>query len=214
MRLLTIFCMLAAVMYVGAFFMTRDPEVAVNAAGAVALIYLVVLVTTATKPPFPKKFRVWIMAVAFVSIACVATSWLTQFYQSHWQRTMLLTIRNTISHNWMADTLTTRSLQTLEAYHNRPQSSKESLADVFHRLNPGSSPGTTVMDTFFSDEGRKIVEALTHVESAADSEVVLLGRDELSPKQDSIFAVLGMKVGKPVARLRLTARGVKYEFEN
>ena len=214
MRLLILFCVIAAAVYVAAFFVTRDPAIAVNAGGLVALLYLIILVIQATKPPFPRKFRLWVMAVALVSIGCVAATWLTQFYLSHWQRSTLLHIRNVISQAWGADTLATRSLKTLEVYHNKSRSSKETFAEVFRRLNPPSESSTNVIDTFFNDEQRTKVGALTYIESVADSEIVLLGRDVMSPRQDSIFTVLKMDIGKPWMRLRLTPRGVKYEFKD
>lgn len=214
MRLLLIFVFLATGAFIGAFFTTHDPGIAVNAGGAIALMYLIILLINAVKPPFPKALRLLVITIALVSMAGVATAWITQFYLSHWQRATILTIRGAISYGMMHEPLTKRALSTLEAYHdpNRPPSEK--FAQVFNRVNSRSTATSNILDTIYFDEKKQKIGSLVCVESISDSEVVLVGRDEIARSQDSIAQVLKLDIGKPLLRFHLSAKGARYEFEN
>jgi hypothetical protein len=204
---------LAAVASIGAFIATHDPGIAVNAGGAIALVYLIILLFNAVKPPFPNASRLLIIAIAFVSLACVATSWVTQFYLSHWQRATLLTIRGAISYGTMHEALTKRALSTLEAYYNPNRPPSEKFVQVFNRVNSRSTTSSNILDTIYADERKLNIGQLIYVESISDSEVVLVGRDELARSQDSIAQVLKLDIGKPLLRFHFSAKGARYEFE-
>ena len=151
--------------------------------------------------------------IATITIASVATAWITMYYLTHWQRTNLLTIRNVISIGVMQDTLTKRALRTIEAYHDPARSSSETFAQVFNRVNPRISPASNVLDTLFYFENHKVTQ-LIYVESITDSEVTVVGRDEMSRSQESFFQMQKMNIVKPMITLHLSAKGATYEIEH
>ena len=214
MPLLLIFIVLTTAASVGAFFATHDPGIAINAGGAMALVYLIILLIRTVRPPFPKMLRFLVIVVALVSLGCVATSWVTQFYQSHWQRATLITIRGAISYGAMHEVLSARTMNTLEAYYdpNRPRSEK--FAQVFRRVNSRPTATSNILDTIYADEGKQKIGQLIYMEFVSDSEVVLVGRDELARSQDSIGQALKLDIGKPLVRFHISAKGARYELEN
>lgn len=215
MRLFLLFTLLVSAAYTSTFFITHDIGTATNAGGIGALAYLIVVIVKATRPPFPKKQRLLVIIIAAISISGIATAWISMYRTTHWQRSMLLTLRNVIIQGVMQDTLMKRGLLTLEAYHRPNRSIAETFADVFHRLNPTVGDDPSTLDTLFDDPIKKsgIMERI-YIESVTDSILVLVGEDLTAFRQDSIFRVLKMNVAKqPRAKLQLTPKGATYELE-
>jgi len=119
-----------------------------------------------------------------------------------------------ISHGIMQDTPMKRALKTLEAYHAPTRPPTETLAQTFSRINSRSAVPLNILDTLWSGIEKHKISSLIYIESITDSEVVLVGRDEMSRNQDSILKVLRINIGKPKATLQLTAKGAKYGIQD
>jgi len=159
----------------------------------------------------------WVMVIAFVSVGSIATAWTAQFYQSHWQRSMLLNIRNVINVGIARALMREHALATLEAYHDPARPKTESFVDVFNKLNPRwpSHPNILIDSTILKtmDEKRWTFENLQEYISAScigDSMVQLRFIDVLAQKQDSVFKALKLNLGYSKPAMDLSAKGAKY----
>jgi hypothetical protein len=214
MRLLIIFMMLATAAYVGAFHKTHDPLVAVVAVGIVAFIYLIFLIITTTKPPFPRKLRYFSLTIVIISFGSMTAPFIEGHNTGHWQRSNLLLIRNVIVQGVMTAKLQERAIKTFDGYYNSDKPSKETFAEVFNRLNPQNPPGSNTLDTLFDNpETKKGIMQRLYVRSMTDSSVTIVGEDLTMLRQDSVLKSLGLRFWKPKVALHLSPKGMTYELE-
>jgi hypothetical protein len=208
MRWVILTCILVTVAFVGMYISTREVWSATNAAGVIIAVYLVILVAWATRELQPRWRRiVWRVSIAVV-FAGMTIHWVTMYSMTTWQYQTLHTIRKTVFHIATFDFLQSRGLKTLQGYYTR-NSSSNSLAEVFNRLNPRLEPSTTLLDTLPAEDGMRI-----HAVSVSDSEIVLIGMSTLVEGEEPNFQNYDGHLGRVQNRLKITPRGLSYEIQN
>jgi len=208
MRWVILTCILVTVAFVGMYISTREVWSATNAAGVIIAVYLVILVAWATREVQPRWCRiVWRVSIAVV-FAGMTIHWVTMYSMTTWQYQTLHTIRKTVFHTTVFDYLQSRGLKTLQGYYTR-NSSSNSLAEVFNRLNPRLEPGTTLLDTLPAEDGMRI-----HAVSVSDSEIVLIGLSTIVEGEEPSFQNYDGRLGRVQNRLKITPRGLSYEIQN
>jgi hypothetical protein len=195
-----------------AFFIPpNSPELwpALNAAAIPVIVYILALAFYTLRSPITRKARV----IAWVSILLVggasSTSWSEMNKLSHWQHNKLLEIHSVIVRGIMHAYAPTNHLKTLEAYHRQGSRKKETLAQVFQRLNEGAAVGTNVYKPDNPGDSLSIV-----VQSLSDNQIVLLGLHAYCRGRNAEFKNHDGRTGMIQEKYTLTEKGISYESEN
>ncbi len=220
MRLLLIFMIIAIAAYVGAFFKTHDPLVAVVASGIVSFVYIIILIFITTKPPFPAKLRYLALSITIITYGSLTAPFIEGHNTGHFQRSELVAVRNVIGYGISMDVMIRHSITTLQAYHDPRRPSHETFVNVFDRLNPRWEAGSNVLEDsvvwvwkYQKKPPVDSVQVYVTVSCVGDSEVILRGVDVLPIREDSIRRVLNISVQNVTPVVHLSAKGVSYEYE-
>ena len=183
---------------------------AINVAAIPVVVYLLALAFYTLRSPITRKGRIigWI-AVVLVGGA-TSVSWTTMDALSHYQHDKLLQIHSVIVRGILLAYAPKAELKALEAYHNQGSKKKESLSQVFQRLNGGAKTGTNIHKPEY--EGDTTLSIV--VQSLSDNEVVLVGSHSFGRGRKADFRNVNGGVGLIQERFTLTEKGVTYESEN
>jgi hypothetical protein len=181
----------------------------INAAVIPLIVYILALGLYTLRSPITRKARI----IAWLSIILVGsgtyTSWTVMDALSHYQHNKLLEIHSVIIRGIMRDRVPSRQLDALEVYHKQGAKKKESLAQVFQRLNDGAKIGANIYKPEWEGDSSSIV-----VQSLSENEVVLLGLHSYSRGRNADFRNYTGKVGLIQEKCTLTEKGITYESEN
>ena len=218
MRLMLLFAILTIAVFVGTYFLTRDPLLAVVAGWVVTTIYLLVMIIQQTAPPFPAKLRIFSIAVILISCGSVAAPFVEGHDTGYWQRSMLLGLRSVIANGLLQSVMSNRAIATLRAYHDPGRPPGETFRQTFDRLNPRLEPGSDVLlDSLFQIQFETQTRSLDtlweyiRVSAIGDSEIVMRGVNAVQERQEAILAKMKIHIEAPVPIVHVSAKGVTYE---
>lgn len=196
-----------------AFFIPpNSPELwpALNTAAIPVILYILALAFYTLRSPITRKARI----IAWVSITLVGTasysSWTVMDALSHYQHNKLLEIHSVIVRGILLEFIPRRQLDALDAYYNQRSKKKESLVQVFQRINDGAKIGANIYKPQFA--GDTTVSIL--VQSLSDNEVVLLGMHSYGRGRNADFKNYNGRVGLIQEKYALTEKGISHESEN
>ncbi len=195
-----------------AFFIpANSPDVwpGLNAAAIPLAVYLIALVFTTLRSPISVKARIIAWTIVLVVGAANVWSWVGWDSESHWQHAQLLRIREVIVRGIMQTQVPDPLLKTLEAYHAQGGKKKESLAQVFRRLNDHATVGTDLRKPDTPGDSLSYV-----VQTLANDTIVVIGEHAYCTGKDPAFRNRNGRTGMVQARCTLTEKGVTYESEN
>ena len=195
-----------------AFFIPpNSPELwpALNAAAIPVVIYILALAFYTLRSPITRKARIisWIAIV--VVGGAVYSHWTGMSAQTHWQHDQLLRIQAVIVRGIIKANAPRYEANALAAYYQQHGKRKETLGQVFQRLNNGARVGMNLYKQESPADSISIV-----VRSLSDNEVVLLGIHPYSRGRSPDFANYNGRKGMIQERFTLTEKGVTYESEN
>lgn len=184
-----------------------DPWPGLQWAERAAVLYFLVLVMYAIRPPFPKRARIVAMLLA-VLFAGSALFFSTSFEKTtRWQKTQLLTILDMIHNGILTSEMPQPLLATLESYHK--QRARKTIGQVFRDLVPGATVGTDIHQREYDADSLHI-----YLAALTDDKVVLVGQPSWGSGKDPSFKNFDGKTGLQQHRASLTAKGVTYESDN
>jgi hypothetical protein len=195
-----------------AFFIPpNSPELwpSLNAAAIPVVVYVVALAFYTLRSPITRRAR----TIAWIFICLVGgasySSWTGLNETTHWQRDKLLQIHSVIVRGILAARAPSNLLRTLEVYHSQAPQKKETIAQVFQRLNERAGVGTNIYKPEFPTDSLSII-----VQSLTENEVVLVGLHSYSKGRNPQFGNYGGRIGKVQEKYILTEKGIEYESEN
>lgn len=196
-----------------AFFIPpNSPELwpALNTAAIPVIVYILALAFYTLRSPITRKARI----IAWVSIILVGgatyTSWSEMNGLSHYQRNQLMKIHTVIVRGIMHAFIPTPQLDALEVYHKQGLKKKESLAQVFQRLNDGAKIGANIYKPQWAGDTTISIT----VQSLSENEVVLVGLHSYGRGRKVDFKNYNGRVGMIQEKYTLTEKGITHESEN
>ena len=200
-----------AAVSVAFFIPANSPELwpSLNAAAIPMVLYILALAFYTLRSPITRKARI----IAWVSIFLVGgatyTMWSEMNSLSHYQHNKLLQIHSVIIRGILLARVPTIQLITLEAYHSQGSKKKETLAQVFQRLNDGAADGANIYKPESPGDSLSIV-----VQSLSENQVVLLGLHAYSKGRNPEFKNYSGRTGLVQEKYTLTEKGIAHESEN
>jgi hypothetical protein len=195
-----------------AFFLTpRSPALwpALDAAGVAAGVYLVALLAYSLRKPLSTRLRILVGGSALVVLGCTAFTWLRTEDQSRWQAEQLMKIRGLIGRGIMISEMPKPLLETLEAYHQQSARKKESLADIFRKLQPGATVGCNIHKPSWEGDPIKVI-----VESLDPNQIILVSQETYVKGRDPSFSNYDGRAGMVQEKFILTKKGITHVSEN
>jgi hypothetical protein len=184
-----------------------DPWPGLQAAERAAVLYFLVLVMFAIRPPFPKKARIIAMLIAIV-FAGSGLFFSTTFEKTtRWQKSQLLTILNVIHTGILTSEMPQPLLATLESYHE--QRARKTVGQAFREIVPGATVGKDIRKREYDGDSLHV-----YLAALTDDMVVLVGQPSWGSGKDPSFKNFDGKTGLQQLRATLTAKGVTYESDN
>ncbi len=193
--------------FIGVYYRTGDIWTAANAAGAIVLLSLAVLVVRMTRPPVTTQGRRAIAGLFALLIAGATAHWLIMWSTTNYQYDTLQTIRRTIERGILYSKMEDRSMASFAAYYTQKPRDAKTLGDVFRAQNPQMNPDSHLLDTL--DEGMKVYATVV-----SDSLVELKGESGITFGRSGGFTNVDGRSGFLQVQLRLTPEGVERAAEN
>ncbi|MEK6756841.1 MAG: hypothetical protein AABZ02_11880 [Bacteroidota bacterium] len=195
-----------------AFLLTpRSTEVwpALNTAGIFAGAYLIALLIYALWKPISRRLRVAGGIVAIVVLACSAFTWVRMEDQTRWQVDQVMRVRTLIGRGVMCYEMPIPLLKTLEAYHQQGVEKKETLADVFRRLQNGATVGSNIHKPSWEGDPMTVT-----VEALDLNRIVLISQETYVKGREPNFKNYDGKAGMVQEKFILTKKGISHVSEN
>jgi len=179
------------------------------AAGIAAIIYLIALLLYAVRKPVSIKACIVAIACFLITLSALIFSSIQMDKQSHWQADKLMQIRGTIGRGVMMNKMPPPLFKTLKVFHEQGSIKKETISQIFQRLNNNASVGSNISKPIYEGDSLKlfIKELEPDRVELVSQETYVKGRN---PQFDNYNGQKGMIQEKCI----LTARGIKYESEN
>lgn len=195
-----------------AYFLTGsslDPWSGLHAAEVVAGLYFLALVVYLTRPPFPRKARVFAVVVAVVFVASAGFISYTFENTTRWQQSQLMKVLGVIQRGIIASEMPDPLLTTLDRYYRQRPVGKKTIGQTFREVVPGAEVGKEVARP--GDPSNRLV---VYLAALSDEEVVLVGQPSWGKGYDPEFENFNGTKGLPQVRAAVTKKGVSYESEN
>lgn len=186
-----------------------DPWPGVRSAEVAGLAYLLVILWYATRPPFPRRARI------FVAVATLAFGASTAFISASmeetttWQKEQLMRIQAVIHRNVLAIEMPVPLMAAYERYVAQRPGRKKSVSQLFKDVIPDAAEGSVVLRPMGPQDS-----LLVYVESMTEDEVILVGSPSWGKGWREDFRNYDGKQGLPQVRAMLTGKGVAYESQN
>jgi hypothetical protein len=179
------------------------------AGGIAAIIYLIALLLYAVRKPVSIKARIIATACSIITLGALIFSSIQMDNQSHWQADKLMQIRGIIGRGTMTCMIPQPLFKTLKVFHEQGLIKKETIAQIFQRLNDNASVGSNIHKPENEGDILKIF-----VQSLEPDRVVLVSQETFVKGRNPEFNNYNGQKGMIQERCILTAMGIKYESEN
>jgi hypothetical protein len=199
------------VVSLGFLFTPQSTELwpALDVAGVAAGAYLIALLFYALRKPLSTRLRVSVGIIAVVVMGCTAFTWTRMQEQTHWQAERLMKIRVLIGRGIMYWEMPIPLLKTLEAYYQQGPRKKETLADVFRRLQKGATVGYNIHEPRWEGDPMTVI-----VEMLNADRIVLVSQETYVKGRDSNFRNYDGKIGMVQEIFILTEKVIRHVSEN
>jgi len=203
--------LIGSVMVVGPFLMFHvpmDPWPGAVAAGIggtifVMLLFLFVILTT----PFTTRVKLLSGAIVAVTVLASFVSWKAMYDMTHYQRTILGTIRTVIGEEIMESAAYDAMYPSLRKYYEQRAPAKLPIGKIFLAVNK-----ERIHDKVYRFQGDEFI--LSALDNVSDSVVTLIMVDTVARGKDLSYANYNGRIGRLQFRAELREKGVHYEREN
>jgi hypothetical protein len=179
------------------------------AAGIAATVYVIVLLLYAVRKPVSMKARVIATACFLLTLGAIIFSSIQMDKQSHWQADKILQIRGTIGRGVMMNKMPPPLFKTLKAFHEQGSIKKETIGQIFQRLNDNASAGSNITKPIYEGDSLKVF-----IKTLEPDRVELVSQETYVKGKNPQFDNYNGQKGMIQEKCILTARGITYESEN
>ncbi len=181
----------------------------INAAGIVAAVYLIALLSYVLRKPLATRPRIAVGVVAAVVMGCTAFSWTKMYDQSHWQASQLMRIRGVIGRGMRTTELSQPLLKAFDSYYLQGAKKANTLADEFRKMYPGATAGANIFKPRWEGDDMTIM-----VETLEPDRIVLVSQETFVKGRDPGFKNYNGQNGMLQEKFILTERGLSHVSEN
>ena len=179
------------------------------AGGIAAILYLTAILIYALRKPVSIKARIIVIACFLITLGAIIFSSIQMDMQSHWQSDKMLQIRGTIGRGVMMYKMPPPLFKTLKVFHEQGSIKKETLAQIFQRLNDHASVGSNINKPMYDGDTLKVF-----IKTLVPDRVELVSQETFVKGRNPQFNNYNGQKGMIQEKCILTARGIKYESEN
>jgi hypothetical protein len=179
------------------------------AAGGAAFVYLITLLLYTLRKPVSTKACVITLVCFMIILGALVISSLQSDSLSHWQAKRLMQMKGVIGRGVMLYKMPQPLLETLRAFHQQMPGDKETLSQVFRRLNGKATVGSNINKPEYEGDSLKVF-----VQSLEPDIVVLVAQETFVKGRNPEFLNFNGQKGMIQEKCTLTSKGVKYESEN
>lgn len=201
------------VLLAAAFFLpgtSTEHWVNLNMAGIIASVYLLALLFYALREPISRKTRIIAWVVSIVVLASLATMWTGMDATTHWQKDQILKIKQVISRGIIASEVPFEKLiPTLKAYYAQGSKKKETLGQLFQRLNPKAVANADLHERQWEGDSLSVF-----VHTINDSTIILVAQEAYGKGRNPSFTNYNGRTGMVQETFILTPTGIRHESEN
>lgn len=148
-------------------------------------------------------------ASVIFTMGCLLFSTLQMDSNAHWQVKKMLDIRATGGRGHMRTTMPPPLLKTLQAFHQQGSLKKETLAQVFHRLNDHAAVGSNIHKPYYDQDSLK-----TYIQALEPDKIILVSQEVYVRGKNPRFKNYNGQEGMIQEKCILTSKGITYESEN
>jgi hypothetical protein len=201
------------VLLAAAFFLpgiSTEHWVNLNVAGVTAAVYVLALLFYTLRDPISRRALIAAWVVSIAVLASIATMWTGMDATAHWQKDQLLNIKQVISRGFItAEVPFEKLLPAFEAYHKQGPKKKETLGQVFRRLNPDATIGANIYQSRWEGDSLSVF-----VHALSDSVIVLVAQEAYVAGRQPAFPNYNGRTGMVQETFTLTPSGIRHESEN
>jgi hypothetical protein len=196
-----------------AFFLpgnSTDLWPSMNAAGIVAVLYILALLIYTLRHPFPIRTRIIAGICSIIFLFCITVTWILSEDQSYYQRNQLLSIKSTIARGIAISEVPTDLIEVLERFHAQGNTKKATLGQMYQQTYPYATVQSNIHRSHELWDS-SMVQTLTVL---TDTEIVIMAQDRIARGRNPLFENTNGQRGTIQEKFILTAQGVCHESEN
>jgi hypothetical protein len=178
-------------------------------AGVAAIVYLIALLIYAVRKPVSIKARVIAIVCFGFTLGGITFSSIQMDSNAHWQINKIMQIRGIIGRGTMTYMMPQPLFKTLKVFHEQRSIKKETIAQIFQRLNDNVSVGSNIYKPEYEGDILKIF-----VKALEPDRVELVSQETFVKGRNPQFNNYNGQKGMIQEKCVLTARGITYESEN
>jgi hypothetical protein len=198
-----------------------------NAAGIVAVLYLLALLINTFRHPFPARTRIIACAISIIVICSITVTWVIEKDQGNWQREELLKIKSIMSRGKIIDDLPNYLLKILQIFYSQTKDKNVTLGQIYQQTYPYAKVQSDVYASLHPDiyvtlhpkiyqpyvmaSDTSMVYTLTVL---TDSQIIIVAQDRNARGRNQLFENIYRQKGMIQEKFVLTERGVCHESEN
>jgi hypothetical protein len=198
-----------------------------NAAGIVAVLYLLALLINTFRHPFPVRTRNIACVISIMVICCITITWIIEKDQGNWQREELIKIKSIITRGKIIDDVPNYLLNILHIFHSQTKGKNVTLGQLYQQTYPYAKVQSDVYASLHPDiyvtvrpriyqpyvsaNDTSLVYTLTVL---TDSQIIVVAQDKYTRGRNPFFENTNRQKGMIQEKFVLTDRGVYHESEN
>jgi hypothetical protein len=180
------------------------------AAGIAAIMYLIALLIYAVRKPVSMKARVIAIACFVIILGTIISLSIIADVRTQRQAQFMIKSWSMNERHKMINIMTQSFLKTLQVFHQQGSVKKETLAQVFQKLNDNASVGSNInKKPDYKGDSLK-----TYIQVLKPDRVELVSQEVYYKGRNQQFINYNGQKGMIQERCILTARGITYESEN
>ena len=174
-----------------------------------AIIYLIALLIYAVRKPVSIKTRIIIVGCFVIVLGAFVFSSIQSDSLAHRQMENLMQARGIIGRGIMTYKMPQPLFKTLKVFHEQGSIKKETIAQIFRRLNGNASVGSNINKPENERDSLKVI-----IQTLEPDKVILVSQETYVKGINPQFKNYNGQEGMIQEKCTLTAKGIKYESEN
>jgi uncharacterized membrane protein YvlD (DUF360 family) len=179
------------------------------AGGIAAIIYIIALLIYAVRKPVSIKARIITVGCFVIVLGALVFSSIQSDSHAHRQIEHLMQERGFIGRGIMTYKIPQPLFKTLKVFHEQGSIKKETIAQIFQRLNNNASVGSNINKPEYEGDSLKIF-----VQALERDTIILVSQETFVKGKNLQFKNYNGQEGMIQEKCTLTIKGLVYESEN